>query len=412
MTTSLSNRSSPTFSRPATLPSFDHRPHESLSHRLAMHWLLPAEVASRTAGEARAAARAWVVGHVLAGDWPGLRAAHLVGGVTAMPLNAQFPPEKDVDLHLIFTEGSPLLDVEQAGQHILEESFAGYAMEAGLKPRHDYRSAEAVLANPEIAYHLTVDSVLYDPEGILGALQPAVRREYAKRPWVLARIDHEHAGLARVFTMLPRAREDWGASGEVNLFGYTVTFVTAALQMAALQPPSIGGRVFLHLRRALAAQERFDLYSAYLDALGLTRISRVEAARFLQEASAAFDRVVALRQERSDLARDFGPFAHKLHAHLKPYFVETCRDMLEDGDVPEAMGWIVPYHLSTVDLLLSHGPEDERRTLEAQQRTLLRALGLETDAERDAASKRLRRLGRHIFALADDMVITNPVIVD
>jgi DNA invertase Pin-like site-specific DNA recombinase len=43
--------------------------------------------------QAKQAARAWVEAHV--GQWPGLRAAHLVGGITTMPDDEPFPAEKD-----------------------------------------------------------------------------------------------------------------------------------------------------------------------------------------------------------------------------------------------------------------------------------------------------------------------------
>ncbi len=57
--------------------------------------------------EAKQTARTWV--DVNLREWPGLRAAHLVGGITTMPADAPFPAAKDVDLHLILDEGSPAL---------------------------------------------------------------------------------------------------------------------------------------------------------------------------------------------------------------------------------------------------------------------------------------------------------------
>lgn len=392
------------------LSGFDRQPHESLSHRMAMHWPIPPATEGRTAGRAREAARAWIVERVQAGDWPELRAAHLVGGITALEPDAPFPAGKDVDLHLIFSDDSPMLAHAHLGFAILEEPFAGYALEAGLKSRHEYRSAATVLANPEIAYHLTVDSILYDPEGLLHSLQPKIRRDYARRSWVLARLEHERRGLAGAHQMRDQAREMWGASGEVNLLGYSVTFVTAAVQVAALQPPRIGARVFLHFREALAEQGRLDLYESFLDALGLTRISQVDVERFLREASAAFDQLVVIREARPGLNDEFGPFQHKLHGHLRAYLVETCCDLLAEGYPREAMGWVVPYHLATADQLLVHGPEAERPAVAARQMALLRALGLETDAERDAAVERVQQIAGRIFALAEEVIARHPGI--
>ena len=101
-------------------------------------------------------ARQWIEAH--REQWPGLRAAHLVGGITTMPHEAPFPAYKDVDFHLVFDECSPALRSEGPFLHIIEVEYHGLLIEAGLKSATEYRSAEAVRANPVIAHHLTVDS--------------------------------------------------------------------------------------------------------------------------------------------------------------------------------------------------------------------------------------------------------------
>src|SRR5690349_7017040 len=113
--------------------------------------------------------------------WPGLRAAHLVGGITARPDDAEYPSYKDVDVHLIFEDGSPALRHEGPFPHILEVSYQSLSIESGLKPVSLYDSPETVLANPEIAYHLTVDSILHDPTGLLADLRRHVTPEYPRR---------------------------------------------------------------------------------------------------------------------------------------------------------------------------------------------------------------------------------------
>ena len=182
------------------------------------------------ARQAKATVRAWVETNT--DDWPGLRAAHLVGGITSMPDEAPFPTTKDVDVHLIVDEASAALERDGPGPNILEISYGGLAIEAGVKSLADYASAEAVLGNPEIAYHLTVDSILFDPSGWLRALREPVRRDYPRRRWVLARLAHERRGFAGALELLRTVSETWGASGEVNILGYTTTFLAAALAVA------------------------------------------------------------------------------------------------------------------------------------------------------------------------------------
>ena len=85
---------------------------------------------------------------------------------------------------------------------MIEVAYGGLLIEAGLKPVDQYRSSEAVLANPEIAHHLTVDSVVYDPSGLLRNLQEPVRRAFAYPQWIAARLDHERRGIAAAFDRL------------------------------------------------------------------------------------------------------------------------------------------------------------------------------------------------------------------
>jgi hypothetical protein len=212
--------------------------------------------------------------------------------------------------------------------------------------------------------------------------------------------------------MLPMVRERWGASGEVNILGYTMTFATAALWVATLGPPRGGGRLLLRLREVLSAYDRLDLHEELLAIMGLSRIGREEVALFLREASETFDQAIAIRQAFPDLAGEFSPFEHKLHAHLRPYFVDACRDMLTAGFHREAMGWVVPYHLATADVILAYGPEEAKLAIAARQAALLRALGLKTAAERDTAAVRAAGLYKRMFALAEEIVAEHPEVFD
>ena len=133
-------------------------------------------------------ARAWIQENLP--NWPGLKAAHLVGGITAMPDDAPFPATKDVDIHLVFAEGSPAVNPGNPFQDLIEVAYNGILIEAGSKPISDYADAATVLANPEIAYHLTRDVALYDPSGHLAALADEVRAGYTRREFVLARLEH------------------------------------------------------------------------------------------------------------------------------------------------------------------------------------------------------------------------------
>jgi hypothetical protein len=86
--------------------------------------------------------------------------------------------------------------------------------------------------------------------------------------------------------------------------------------------------------------------------------------------------------------------------------------MLTAGFHREAMGWVVPYHLATADVILAYGPEEAKLAIAARQAALLRALGLKTAAERDTAAVRAAGLYKRMFALAEEIVAEHPEVFD
>jgi hypothetical protein len=250
-----------------------------------------------------------------------------------------------------------------------------------------------------------LDSIAYDPDGWLHRIQDRVRPEYGRLEWVLARIEHERDGLADALGLLPMARAMTGASGEVNILGYTFTYMAALLAVAALRAPRVGSRLFLHLRDLLTDYGRIDLYEEVLTVLGLRGLRPAHVEQALAEGAEAFDLAVQVR-------RTPHPFQHKLQAHLRPYFVAACRNMLAAGQVAEALGWLLPFYLSSTDVILADGPEAEKQRFAARQAGLLDALGMATATARAERFARAERLFPRFFALAEEIVASHPAIVD
>jgi hypothetical protein len=318
--------------------------------------------------------------------------------------DAPFARHKDIDIHLILEAGSPLLQQEGPVPIIVEEEADGLAIEAGPKPVEQYASPEAVLANPEIAHHLTVDSILYDPDGLLSSLQHEVRKHYADRKWVEARVNHERDGFEGALAMRPMAAAMLGPSAEVNLLGYSHTFLSAALAVARLQAPNVGGRSFVRLRQHLTDAGRIDLYDRVLEILGLATFTTQQASRFVDEGAELFDIAVVSRKTPHF-------FQHKFHVHLRPYFVDSCREMIAEGYHREAAGWATPFLLASSDIIRVDGPDQVRSLAAERQKQLLEDFGMATSEALDQRFEQMAALGEEIFALAGEIVRDNRAVV-
>lgn len=353
--------------------------------------------------EVKRLAQSWVEGNAPA--WCGLRAAHFVGGITGLPESARFPTYKDVDMHLIFDEHSPLPDSRSHFMNILEVPFRGLIIEAGVKRVGEYASAEAVLANPEIAYHLATDSVIYDPHNLLASLHEQVKREYPRRKWVLARVEHERRGLSAALDRLPMARATMGPGGALGLLGYGMTFIAALFSVVTLQSPTTGSRMFLRLRDVVTAYGHPELYEEALAILGARTLDKASVLARLQEGEAAFDLAVTVH-------RSPHPFEHKLLAHQRPYFVESCRSLIADGYHREALRLVTAFYFSACQVIVRDGPQEVKPVYAARLAQMLREMGMATDAQCDQAVMRARRWHDACFALARQIADVHPGIVD
>lgn len=328
--------------------------------------------------------------------WPGLIAAHAVGGVTTMDNDDFFPATKDFDLHLIFDESSPMLQATGPFMQVIEESFDGLMIEAGIRTIAEYASVETILGNPEIAHHLTLDSILFDPTGFLTEMQSGIRAGYREPRWVAARIEYERKGQQAAFALRGPAAQMLGAMGELTMLGYTTTFAKAVLDVGALRAPRIGSRFGVDLGERLRMLGRDELFEGLLTALGIGAISAAQANEWLERTADLFDEAVNVRQTPH-------PFQHKMHAHLRPLFVDSCRRMIEEGHHREAMLWTIPYVEATTDILLIDGPADRRAEIAATQVAFLNLLGFASPQARDAKYLAAQALYRDYFALAEEL---------
>src|SRR5947207_10895590 len=106
-------------------------------------------------------------GHRIRQEWvelygrqtSGFCGAHLMGGITTLPKDAAFPAYRDVDLNIVL-HGLPQREIR-------DFAYKGLIMECGLFSFEEYRSHADVLASPELAPNLVVESILADPSGML-----------------------------------------------------------------------------------------------------------------------------------------------------------------------------------------------------------------------------------------------------
>ena len=355
--------------------------------------VIPADgQAQRTVGQVIELAKEWV--SLQAEQLPGLLGAHLMGGMTSMAADEPFAAYRDVDMHLILQDDGDV-PVEN-----VEAPYKGLMIEAGFRQQKDYCTPEVVLADPVIASHMAVPSILYDPTGFLTRLHEAVTREYARRKWVQARCEAEKR---EAFGMLESAARIPDPVTGLCLLAYAGTFVSGVLALASLKPIT-GRRSYLQMRRVLEVWGRADLHERLLEVLGHAHLSREQVERYLRDATEAFD--IAVQVKRTP-----HPLGYKMHAHLRPYLVDGTQEMICEGFHREAAGWAMAYYTGSIQIIQADAPSKLTPDMRAKfEECTGRQLG---PAGADAWKVRIeqaRAVFSEVFTLADEIIAHNPVI--
>lgn len=337
---------------------------------------------------------------------PGFQAAHLIGSVTTMPQDASFPDYGDVDIALVCNVETEQEHVSPGGliaeRENLEVLYRDVIIECGFCSAGEYRSAETLLSNPELAPHLAVDSVLYDPHGLLGAVQPIVAREYRRRRWVQARCAAKQQETWQHLEELERAETPDDYIGAILwLVG---TGLCGLLEVANLRATT-HRRCLIIAHDLLSQAGRPDLHEALLALLGHADLARPEVEGWLTAMGEAFDRAVTVKRSPTS-------YTFKLHAHIRPYIVESARELIEEGFHREAMWWIALVYFACNITIQNDGSADEKATYAARTREIFMPLSVEAASERQARYIRARRLTDELFVLADEMVAHHPSVVE
>jgi hypothetical protein len=317
-----------------------------------------------------------------------------MGGITSMAAEEPFAAYRDVDLHLILHD-----DVDVPGEN-MEALYKGLMIEAGFRQQKDYRTPEVVLADPVIASHMAVPGILYDPMGFLTRLHEVVAGEYARRKWVQARCEAEKR---EAFGMLESTARIPDPVAALSLLAYAGTFVSGVLALARLKPIT-GRRSYPQMRLVLEAWGRADLHERLLEVIGHAHLSREQVERYLRDATEAFD--IAVQVKRTP-----HPFGYKMHAHLRPYFVDGTQEMICEGFHREAVGWAMAYYASSIQVIQADAPSKLTPDMQAKfEECMGRQLGPTGAHAWKIRIERARAVFSEVFTLADEIIARNPAI--
>jgi hypothetical protein len=330
--------------------------------------------------------REWVELH--ARQLPDFAGAYLWGGITALPAEAPFHLYRDVDVVVVRTAGAPDDDEEVL--------YRGLSLEIIPKNLDEHQDAQAVLADPSAGPNLATTQILADPTGILTPLHEAVAAAYGQRRWVQARCAAEQALAAEGLAAMHRATTP---AERLDAVRALLGALSGLLAVAHLKRPTTR-RTLTLLGELLAAQGRVDLHEAALRIMGSAQLSVGDVQALHAQIISAFDRAAVVN-------RTPVPYGFAIQLHLRPYYMEATKELIDEGHHREAIYWIAC--LDTIYFVLQNdAPDAEKPGFAAQLHALYVALGYTADAlwaERVATAE---RLAPEIFHIADVLAAQHP----
>ncbi len=342
-------------------------------------------------GQAIELAREWV--ETEGSQTPGFCGAHLMGSLNRMPKDAPLPTFSDVDFNI--------LSREVKHRETRDLPYGGLLLEYGIWPIEDYESPETILANPELASNLAVQSILADPMGVLGDLQHVVAQDYCRRRWVQARCQWEKT---RVLQSLDALSQSQSPIDVVLHLNWAAIHLAGLVAITQLKPPT-HRRCLVLMYDLLCTRNRLNSLEQTLCMLGYADLAKAEVESVLREIAAAFDKAIEVKRTPS-------PYDFKLHPHVRPYFIQGSQQIIDEGHHREAMIWIMAcYLISLLAILNDATDEDKQNFLQAFER-VLRRCGLSTHESWQTHTQQARILADEVFAIADSWVSENAQIVD
>ena len=349
-----------------------------------------------TVGEAKHIAKDWVEAEAL--NIPHFRGAFLIGSILWKDDDTLHPEISDVDVKI-------LVDIDDLKQIIEQnliqhyQSYQGITLEIIFTPYKKYNNPEEILANFAHAAHFSVYNILSDPTGELSAIQKVVAAQYAQKKWVMKRIEG-----ARAYTLNSLDYLRTGTIGDRWLemaFALICGLAQIPIQ-AKLQPPTVR-KASIIFQKIMKNQGRQDIYEAILKLLGIQAMDRADAERYFEDLSNTFDYAIEIIRSPS-MADLISPLA-------RPVVIDGSRELIDDGYHREALIWIVTMRTICQQIILQDAPEEEQQKYGVKHDDIMAELGFHSADDFQEREEVIKRLLEEVMQVADQIVETNPKII-
>jgi hypothetical protein len=356
--------------------------------------------------DARDIARTWVEEEV--SSLPGFLGSYLSGSMSTMPGDAVLPGASDVDVKVILDRP----DVPGGPQKFVYRDLVFDVSHGSIE---EIRPPESVLGNYYTAVHFTHQCILADPSGYLAEVQSVVERGYDRREWVRTRCDHARLTLegslpglspsaANPSQALATASPAAAIHDQVLAWLFPIVFTPTMVLVADLRNPT-HRRGLANLGQVLTNYGHPALHERVLGIVGSEAMSRGQVETLLRACAEVFDVAQAVRATPFLLASNISDFA-------RPIAIGGAQELIEGGYHREALPWIIFVHTLCQKVLQNDASLAVQNRFAPAYHRLLMELGVPTYGALTERNEQLRCLLPDLWNATEEIIATNPAIVD
>ncbi len=330
-----------------------------------------------------------------AADWlarngaalPGFAGAFITGSANWRPDDAPYSLTSDVDIMIVH-------DGTQEPGTLGKFMHRNVLVDVGAIEMERIDAPEKVLRHHGIAGNFARDCVLADPTGWLTELQSAVSRDFAKREWVLARIEDARAlSVDYYLRSLASAQPEYE---QVTSVVSGTAICSDLLLTAGLANTTIRTK-HAAVRELLQSTGRLDVYELLLEMFGCADMSADRVSHHLDQLERAFDAASEIDSSGYRFASDISQMA-------RPIAIDGSRELIEQGHHRDAVFYIVLTFARCMNVFEEYGAGETPEQHVVAFGQLLADLGIDSFEARKSRAVEVEKKLPAIRKIAESMV--------
>ena len=342
--------------------------------------------------DAKDVARRWVIEE--GPKTPGFLGAYLYGSATRLQDDAELSASSDVDIAVVLAQRDHR---EKLGKIL----YGDVILEISYKSCKDLESPDEVLGNYHLAPSLRAADIISDASCRLAEFQSAVSKDFAKRRWLDARLEHTRRTTLQSLENANKARR---FHDQVVGWLFGAAGATHILLVAGLRDPTIRRR-YAAARQLLSDYSRLDFHETLLGLQGSAQMTRDRVEYHLDAVTEAFDVAKTVVRTPYRFASDISDVA-------RPISIDGSRELIDGGFHREAVYWIVTTYCRCLTVLHNDASPETRDELSRGFRELLEDLGITSFADLQRRTEQVKRYLPRIEEVAEAIIAANPEIED